>query len=132
VTELANDDSWGLVLEWLLCAVQVENGKSLVALSLELVVMTEEEDFHDWMTMRLNTTMGHVESKISAQTQGSPGHGQGHMSAMDMGTVIGHSIVAVVQTLTPAASGGGTSATTHETGIRDKYSPDETHGICLH
>jgi hypothetical protein len=30
--ELANDNSWGLVLEWLLCAVQAENGKSLVAL----------------------------------------------------------------------------------------------------
>jgi hypothetical protein len=34
-TELANDDSWGLLLEWLLCAAQAENGKSLIALSLE-------------------------------------------------------------------------------------------------
>jgi hypothetical protein len=65
-TELANDDSWGLVLEWLLCAVQAENGKSLVALSLKLVMMAEEEEFHDWMTMRLNTTMDHVGSDILA------------------------------------------------------------------
>jgi hypothetical protein len=85
------------VLDWLLCAVQDENGKSLVALLLEPGVTAEEEEFHDWMTMRLNTTMGHVESKISAQTQGSPGHGQGHMSAIDMGATIGHSIIAAVQ-----------------------------------
>jgi hypothetical protein len=117
--ELANNDSWGLVLEWLLCTAQAENGKSLIALLLKLVVTAEEEEFHDWMTMRLNTTMGHVESKISAQTQGSPGHGQGHMSAMDMGTVIGHSIVAVVQTLTPAVSRARTSATTSGMGTKD-------------
>ncbi len=30
--ELANDNSWGLVLDWLLCAAQAENGKSLIAL----------------------------------------------------------------------------------------------------
>jgi hypothetical protein len=45
-TELANDNSWGLVLDWLLCAVQAENGKSLIALLLELVVTAEEEEFH--------------------------------------------------------------------------------------
>jgi hypothetical protein len=127
--ELANDDSWGLVLEWLLCAAQAENRKSLVALSLEPVVIAEEEDFHDWMVMRLNTTMGHMGSEILVQTQGSPGHGQGHTSAMDMGAVIGCSIVAAVQTLTPAASGGGTSATTSETGMKDKYYPDKVAAL---
>jgi hypothetical protein len=42
---------------------------------------------------------------------------------VDIGAVIGCSIIAAVQTLTPAASGAGTSVTTSETGTKDKYSP---------
>ncbi len=48
--ELANDNSWGLVLDWLLCEKQAENGKSLITLLLEPVVTAEEEVFHEWMT----------------------------------------------------------------------------------
>jgi hypothetical protein len=128
-TELANDDSWGLMLEWLLCAAQAENGKSLGTLSLKPVVMAEEEEFHDWMTMRLNTTMGHMGSEMTAHTQGPPAQGQGHTSTVDIGTVIGCSIVAAVQTLTPAASRAGTSATTSEMGTKDKYSPDKVAAL---
>ncbi len=126
-TELANDNSWGLVLDWLLCEAQAENGKSLIALSLEPVVTAEGEEFHEWMTMRLNTTMGTLESDMTAHPQGQMGLGgsQDHTSAVDMGAIIGHSIVAVVQTLTPTASGVGGSATGNETGTKDKYSPDK-------
>jgi hypothetical protein len=134
--ELANDNSWGLVLDWLLCAAQAENRKSLNALSLKPVVTLEEEEFHDWMTMRLNTTMGHMGSDMSAQTQGPPGQSQGHTFAVGMGAVIGCSIVAAVQTLTPTASGAGTSATTSGTGRKDKYSPDKVVTLmgfaCIH
>jgi hypothetical protein len=71
--ELTNDDSWVLVLRWLLCAAQVENKKSLVAFSLKPVVTAKTEEFHDWMTMRLNTTMSHMGSEMTARTQGPPG-----------------------------------------------------------
>jgi hypothetical protein len=46
-----------------------------------------------------------------------------------MGAVIGWSIIAAVQTLTPAASGARTSATTSETGTKDKYSPDKVAAL---
>ncbi len=125
--ELANDNSWGLVLDWLLCTAQAENGKSLIALLLELVVTAEEEEFHDWMTMRLNTMMGTLESDMTAHPQGQTGlgGGQGHTSAGDMGAIIGCSIVAVVQTLTPTASGAGGGTAGNEAGMKDKYSPDK-------
>jgi hypothetical protein len=129
-TELANDNSWGLVLDWLLCAAQAKNGNSLVALSLEPVVTAEEEEFHEWMTMRLNTTMGTLESDMTAHpSQMGLGGGQGHTSMVDMGAVIGCSIVAVVQTLTPTASGVGGSTTGNETGTKDKYSPDKVAAL---
>jgi hypothetical protein len=129
-TKLAHDNSWGLVLEWLLCAAQAENGKSLVALSLDPVVTADEEEFQNWMRMRLNTTMGHVGSQMTAQTP-SPGQGvgQGMTSAVDMGAMIEQSIVAAVQTLTPAASGGGGSTNTGEAGKKDKYSQDKVAAL---
>ncbi len=126
-TELENDNSWGFVLNWLLCAAQAENRKSLIALLLELVVTAEEEEFHDWMTMRLNTTMGTLDSDMTAHPQGQTGlgGGQGHMSAVDMGAIIGCSIVAAVQTLTPSASRAGGGVIGNEMGTKDKYSTDK-------
>jgi hypothetical protein len=47
------------------------------------------------------------------------------MSAVDMGAIIGRSIITAAQTSTPAASGAGTSATASETEMKDKYSPDK-------
>jgi hypothetical protein len=125
-TELANDDSWGFILEWLLCAAQAENGKSLIVLSLEPVVTMDEEEFQDWMMMRLNTTMGHMGSQMTAQTS-SPGQavGQGTTSAVDMRAMSGQSIIAAIQTLTPMASRGGGSTNTDKAATKDKYSPDE-------
>ncbi len=77
--------------------------------------------------MRLNTTMGTLESDMTAHPQGQTGIGSGqdHTSAVDMGVIIGHSIVATVQTLTPTASGVGGSSTGNEMGTKDKYSPDK-------
>ncbi len=119
------------MLDWLLCAVQDENGKSLVALLLEPVVTAEEEEFHDWMTMRLNTMMGTLESDMTVHPQGQTGlgGGQGHMSAVDMGAIIGCSIISAVQTLTPTASGAGGGTTGNETGTKEKYSPDKVAAL---
>jgi hypothetical protein len=77
--------------------------------------------------MRLNTMLGTLESDMTANPQGQMGLGgrQGNMSTVDMGEMIGHSIVAAVQTLTPTASGVGGSATGNEMGTKDKYSPDK-------
>ncbi len=115
------------MLDWLLCAAQAENGKSLVALLLEPVVTAEEEEFHEWMTMRLNTTMGTLESDMTVHPQGQTGlgGGQGHTSTVDMGAIIGCNVVAAVQMLTPTASGVGGGTTGNETGTKDKYSPDK-------
>ncbi len=128
--ELANDDSWGLVIEWLLYAAQAENGKSLVALSLEPVVTADEEEFQDWMTTKLNTNMGRMGSQMTAQTLGQgQGEGQGTMSVVDMGEMIGQSIVATVQALTPMASSGRGSQNTGKTATKDEYSPEEVAAL---
>ncbi len=103
--------------------------KSLISLSLKPVVTADEEEFHNWMTMRLNTTMGHMGSEMTARTQSPPGQGQANTSAVDMGVVIGRSIIAAAQALTPAASGAGTSATTSEMETKDKYSPDKVAAL---
>jgi hypothetical protein len=43
--------------------------------------------------------------------------------------MIGQSIVAAVQTLTPMASGGGGSTSTGNAATKDKYSPDEVAAL---
>ncbi len=71
--------------------------------------------------------MGTLESDMTAHPQGQTGlgGGQGHTSAVDMSAIIGHSIAAAVQTLTPTASRVGGGTTGNQTGMKDKYSPDE-------
>ncbi len=49
-TELANNDSWHLVLDWLLCAGQAGTmGASLVALSVEPILNTDKLELQEWM-----------------------------------------------------------------------------------
>jgi hypothetical protein len=48
--------------------------------------MADKEEFQDWMTTRLNTTMGYMVSQMTAQTPGpGQGVGQGTTSVVNMG-----------------------------------------------
>jgi hypothetical protein len=75
--------------------------------------------------------MGTLESDMTAHPLGPTGlgGGQGHRSTVDMGAIIGCSIVAAVQMLTPTASGVGGGATGNEMGTKDKYSPDKVAAL---
>jgi hypothetical protein len=60
-TELANNNSWHLVLDWLLCAGQAgTTGTSLVALAMEPVLDTDKPELQEWMNAQLNITLGPV------------------------------------------------------------------------
>jgi hypothetical protein len=84
------------------------------------------------MMARLNTTLGlmlHAAQPSVATIMPYQGQGYPPPSAKGMGALIGRSIVAVVQTLTPASIACGGVATGSDTTRKDKYSPDEVAAL---
>jgi hypothetical protein len=130
-TELGNDDSWPLVLDWLLCASQAKGDRaSILALTVELVYIADDDDFYGWMVQRLDTTMG-LSSANVASARELPGpayclaHVQ-HLTAEDMGTIISRSFVAAVQTLTPTTTGTpAAGAANNNKGSKSTFSKDD-------
>jgi hypothetical protein len=110
-----NDNSWGLVLDWLLCVAQAKaNGASVPALSVDAICMADNDEFQEWMSLCLTTLLGPKAGRkgTCVHPQPPPTHGRDQTATSTAGVVaiISCSIVAVVQTLMPAvvdAAGGG-------------------------
>jgi hypothetical protein len=98
-TEFADNDSWCLVLEWLLCVEQIgTTGASLVVLAVEPVLETDKPELLEWMSAQLNITLG--PEAQGATMQAAP-HTQGPAgpTAANLGTSVGRSIIAAVHSL---------------------------------
>ena len=103
-----------------------------MALLVNAVVTADDEELQDWITARLNTTLGpmvHAAQPSVATIGTSQVHGQMHPSAADMGAVIGRSVVVAVQTLTPASTVSGGAMTGSDTTTKEKYLPDKVDAL---
>ncbi len=101
----------------------------MVALAVEPVLNADELELQEWMNAQLSITLSPVAQGGTMQavphTQGPAGP-----TATNLGASIGRSIIAVVQTLTRAATaGGGGGAAGGEGATKEKYSQDEVAAL---
>jgi hypothetical protein len=129
--ELGNDDSWRLVLDWLLCTSQAKvDGASILALIVEPVCIADDDDFYSWMVQRLNLALGPSSANVvTAGEHIGPAHHPAqvqHPTAEDMGAIISRSIVAAAQTLTPTTTGAAAAwATNDNKGSKSTFTKDD-------
>jgi hypothetical protein len=128
--ELGNNNSWRLVLDWLLCTSQAKRDRaSILALPVEPVCIADDDEFYGWMVQRLDTTMGSSSANVASAGElpglaYPPAHMQ-HPTAEDMGVIISRSIVAAVQTLTPTTIGAmAAGAANDNKGSKSTFSED--------